>query len=114
MTKAYVVDHVAGIEELSDSEVNIARSRNPSAVATPELVAVVEVEVISTIRAVVVHPVRATLPVLMSEDVITKRGCVVDDSVSGKAFVGLPRVIRSRYRMPAKRRCNLVIGRDLQ
>lgn len=29
----------------------------------------------------------------MSEDVVTKRGCVIDDSVSGKAFVGFPRVI---------------------
>ena len=112
--KAYVMDHVAGIEELGDSEVNVARSRSPCTIATLELVAVVEDEVISTIRAVVVHPVRAALPVLVSEDVITKRGCVVDDSVSGIAFVGLPRVIRSRYRMPTKRRCNLVIGRDLQ
>ena len=69
--KTYVMDHVAGIEELGDSEVNVARSRNPSAVPTLELVGMVEDEFLPTIRAVVVHPVRAALPVFMSEDVVT-------------------------------------------
>ena len=94
--KAHVMDHVAGIEELGNSEVNVARGRNPSAVLSLELVGVVEDEFLSTIWAVVVQPVRATLQVLVSEDIVAKRGCVVDDSASGNAFVGLPWVIRSR------------------
>jgi len=90
------MDHIAGIEELGNSEVNVARGRNPSAVLSLELVGLVEDEFLSTIWAVVVQPVRAALPILMSEDIITKRGCVVDDSASRKAFIGLPWVIRSR------------------
>ena len=110
MVKTHIMDHVAGIEELGNSEVNVVRGRSPSAVLGLERVGIVEDEVLATIRAVIVQPVRPALPVLMSEDIVTKGGCVVDDSASGIALVDLPRVVRSGERVPAKRRCYLVIG----
>jgi hypothetical protein len=112
MVKTHIMDHVAGIEELGNSEVNIALGGNPGAVRR-ELVGIVEDEVLSTIRAVVVQPVRAALPILMSENVITNGSRVVDDGASGDALVA-PWVLRSGERVPAKRRCNLIIGRDLK
>jgi len=95
MVKAHVVDHVAGIEQLGNCEVNVACGRNPTAVPSLKLVGVVEDEFLSTIRAVIVHPVRAALPVLVSEDIVTKGGRIVNDGPSGEAFVGLSRVVRS-------------------
>lgn len=114
MVKTYIVDHVAGIEELRNSEVNVVRGRNPSAVLGLEPIGVVEGELLSTIWAVIVQPARAALPVLVSEDIVTKGGRVVDNSTSSKALVGLSRVIRSGQRVPAERRCYLVIGRGFK
>jgi len=51
------MDHVAGIEELGNSKVNVVRGSRPSAVLGLEPVGIVEDEVISTIWAVIVQPV---------------------------------------------------------
>lgn len=55
--KTHVVDHVAGIEELGNSEVDVVPRRGPSAVLGLELVGIVEDEVISTVWTVIVQPV---------------------------------------------------------
>jgi len=85
VTVVKIVDHVGGVEELSNGGVNVLLGLSESVALVGDLGRVLEVELqrLSGIRTVVVNPVVLTFPIFVCEDVVTSSGGGVPEASLG-------------------------------